>query len=131
MKLTKSFCVPEFLKENVLDILQLAKQALSGSQIKRTAIVNAWVVKYFLENIKVQSEKISNRYHVFVGSTGQGKTSTLVKMASELAINQRKKIAIVSADVFKVGASEQLKIYSQILNVPFCEIRRGSQWGIY
>ncbi|RME14592.1 MAG: hypothetical protein D6797_08470 [Bdellovibrio sp.] len=87
------------------------------------------MVKYFLQNIKVVSDWSKGRYHVFVGITGQGKSSSLVKLASHLVIKEKKKIAIVSCDTYKVGASEQLKIFSQILNVPFACIKSASQWS--
>jgi flagellar biosynthesis protein FlhF len=67
--------------------------------------------------------------HVFVGPMGSGKTSHLVKTAAQLVIRDKKRIAIVSTDTTKVGAVDQLKIYCQILNVPFAVIRDKSEWA--
>lgn len=55
----------------------------------------------------------------FVGPTGVGKTTSLFKIASELVINKNHKVAVISTDTFKVGAIQQARAYSNILNVPF------------
>lgn len=58
----------------------------------------------------------------FVGPTGVGKTTNLFKIASELVINQKLKIAVISIDTFKVGAIQQARSFSNILNIPFYAI---------
>ncbi len=58
----------------------------------------------------------------FVGPTGVGKTTNLFKIASELVINQKLKIAVISIDTFKVGAIQQARSFSNILNIPFFAI---------
>ena len=73
---------------------------------------------------------MASRYHVFLGSTAQGKTTTLVKLASHLVMKEKRTIAIVSLDTIKVGAADQLKIYAQILNVPFAVVRTPEEWRL-
>lgn len=58
----------------------------------------------------------------FVGPTGVGKTTNLFKIASELVLNQKLKIAVISIDTFKVGAIQQARSFSSILNIPFYAI---------
>jgi len=53
----------------------------------------------------------------FVGPTGSGKTSTLIKIAANAALVKRKKVGIISLDVYRVGASEQLKQLADLLGV--------------
>ncbi len=55
----------------------------------------------------------------FVGPTGVGKTTNLFKIASHFVINQKMKVAVISTDTFKVGATQQARIYANILNIPF------------
>lgn len=114
--------------DNAEEILKIAEQKLSKEQMKKRAMVDAWVVKYIMDSLVISENRTAARYHAFVGPSGQGKTSTLVKMASHLVICEKKNIAIVSIDSKKVGAAEQLKIYSQILNVPFCLVRNTEDW---
>ena len=63
-----------------------------------------------------------------MGPGGHGKTSALVKAASQLALNEKKRVAVLSTDTYKVGAADQLRIYCQILNLPFETIKHGSEF---
>ncbi|MCR4655535.1 MAG: flagellar biosynthesis protein FlhF [Lachnospiraceae bacterium] len=56
---------------------------------------------------------------IFIGPTGVGKTTTIAKIASILAVNDKKKIALLTTDTYRVGAAEQLRTYAGILEVPF------------
>ncbi len=116
-------------RDIILKILTLAQSQLSENEVRRRAPLEAWVAKYILENTRVATNSLSRRIHCFVGPSGQGKTSCLVKMASHLVIQQQKRVAIVTADTNKVGAVEQLKIYASILNVPFGIIRASNDWS--
>lgn len=56
---------------------------------------------------------------VFMGPTGVGKTTTIAKIASHFAVEEKKKIAMLTADTFRIAAAEQLRTYANILEVPF------------
>jgi flagellar biosynthesis protein FlhF len=113
---------------NATEILKIANEVLTPEQKKKKALVDGWVIKYLLEHIQIAEKPFRAKYHVFVGPTGQGKTSTVVKMACHLSMKEKKKIAILSGDHVKIGAADQLKIYSQILNVPCGKIQRPQDW---
>lgn len=66
--------------------------------------------------------------HVFVGPAASGKTSTLIKLASHLVVREGKKVALITTDTLKVGACDQMRIYAQILNVPFAIVRQKTDW---
>lgn len=53
-----------------------------------------------------------------VGPTGVGKTTTLAKLAARFALEQGRKVALVTADTFRIGAVEQLRTYARIMGVP-------------
>lgn len=55
----------------------------------------------------------------FVGATGAGKTSSLVKLAIAHKIAHRSDVLIVSADTYKIGGAEQLQTYCMIANIPY------------
>lgn len=114
--------------EVILQILHKAKSELSLVQLNKRHLVDAWVAKYILADINVAPKPFENGIHIFLGPPGQGKTSSLVKMASQVVIKEKKKAAILSTDIVKVGAADQLRIYSQILNVPFGIVRAASDW---
>lgn len=117
-------------QEIVVKAIRKAQSVLGPVSSKKSALVEAWIVQFFMKNLEVNESISNDRYQVFVGSTGQGKTTSLVKMASHLLLKEKKRIAIVSLDTLKVGASDQLKIYAQILNVPFAVVRKPEDWSI-
>lgn len=55
---------------------------------------------------------------VFVGPTGVGKTTTVAKLAAEFSLNQKKEVALITLDTYRIAAVEQLKIYSKIIDIP-------------
>jgi len=63
----------------------------------------------------------------FIGPTGVGKTTNLFKIASQLVIDKNKKVAVISTDTFKVGASHQARTYANILNIPFYSISESKK----
>lgn len=112
----------------IVKAIRKAQATLGAESSKKSALVEGWIVQHFLKTILVSDQEKNSRYHVFVGSTGQGKTTSLVKFASQLIMKKKKRVAIVSLDTVKVGASDQLKIYAQILNVPFAVVRSAKDW---
>lgn len=54
----------------------------------------------------------------FVGPTGVGKTTTIAKLASKYKLDHKCKLAIITADTYRVAAVEQIRTYANILNVP-------------
>lgn len=55
----------------------------------------------------------------FVGNTGCGKTSSLVKIAVVAKLINNSNILIVSADTYKIGGAEQLQTMAAIVGIPF------------
>ena len=53
-----------------------------------------------------------------VGPTGVGKTTTAAKLAARYSIFEKKKVALVTLDTYRIGAVEQLATYARILNIP-------------
>ena len=55
----------------------------------------------------------------FIGPTGVGKTTTIAKIASIFRVDMKKKVALLTADTYRIAAAEQLRTYANILEVPF------------
>ena len=55
----------------------------------------------------------------FIGPTGVGKTTTIAKIASKFRVDEKKKVALLTADTYRIAAAEQLRTYAHILEVPF------------
>lgn len=54
----------------------------------------------------------------FVGPTGVGKTTTIAKIAGHAAIRMKKKVAMISTDMFRIGGHEHLARLGELLGVP-------------
>ncbi|MBR4278287.1 MAG: flagellar biosynthesis protein FlhF [Lachnospiraceae bacterium] len=55
----------------------------------------------------------------FIGPTGVGKTTTIAKIASSVSLTEKKKIALLTTDTYRIAATDQLRTYAGILGVPF------------
>lgn len=56
---------------------------------------------------------------VFMGPTGVGKTTTIAKIASNYVVEDKKRVALLTADTYRIAAVDQLRTYANILEVPF------------
>ena len=106
-----------------VELLKQAQKELDPEALFRPHWTEAWCVKRIMSEILIASPFANETFHCFVGPSGHGKTSALVKFASHLIKVDRKKVAIVTADNLKVGAMDQMKTFSQILKTPFGVIK--------
>ncbi|MBO5093526.1 MAG: flagellar biosynthesis protein FlhF [Lachnospiraceae bacterium] len=67
----------------------------------------------------IQPAKAGPKVVFFIGPTGVGKTTTIAKIASKFRVDEKKKIALLTADTYRIAAAEQLRTYANILEVPF------------
>lgn len=63
-----------------------------------------------------------SRCTLLLGLPGAGKTSLLVKMAARLKLESKAEVLILSGDVSRAGPSQELALYSEILQVPVTQI---------
>ena len=54
-----------------------------------------------------------------VGPTGVGKTTTIAKLASMFQVEMHKKVGLITSDVYRIAATNQLAEYARILKAPF------------
>lgn len=54
----------------------------------------------------------------FIGPTGVGKTTTIAKIASKYKMESNQKVAFITADTYRIAATEQLRVYANILDAP-------------
>lgn len=115
------------LPEVASDIILSVQESISPTDMKKTNQIESWMARYILETTLVQSE-LTKKYQLFMGPSASGKSTSMIKLACDLAHKQNKRVAIISTDTIKIGADEQMKVYSQILNIPFVSVRSPADW---
>jgi flagellar biosynthesis protein FlhF len=73
-------------------------------------------------SVTPQANFTNQKVVALVGSTGVGKTTSIAKLAARLQLNDKKRVALVSMDAFRIAAADQLRAYSKILDCPFTEV---------
>ncbi len=113
--------------EHINSLIGLAKSELK-EMVAKPSLVEGWLAKQMMSELRITDPVDASPIQIFLGTTGSGKSSTLVKLASDYVINKNKKIGILTADTEKVGAVDQLRTYAKILNVPFGVLKRPEDW---
>lgn len=68
-------------------------------------------------DINVKEHTNDRRVVMLIGPTGVGKTTTIAKL-SACAIKEGRRAAIINLDTYRIGAVEQMRIYSRIMGIP-------------
>ncbi|MCX7982204.1 MAG: hypothetical protein N2572_04745 [Syntrophales bacterium] len=66
----------------------------------------------------VRIYEFRSKIRVLIGPTGAGKTTTLAKLAAISAFTHGEKVALITTDTHRIGATDQIKVYSRIMNLP-------------
>jgi len=82
-------------------------------------IYTKMILKFGKPECLSPSENKQAKLIYFIGPTGVGKTTTLAKIASRLAIVDSKKVAMITADTYRMSAASQLESYANIMHTPF------------
>ncbi|MEH7253869.1 flagellar biosynthesis protein FlhF [Neobacillus niacini] len=88
------------------------------------SIIEAIITNRISESMSI-SESI--RMINIIGPTGVGKTTSIAKLATEQVLKQKRRVAMITTDVYRIAAVEQLKTYAGILNVPIEVVRSADE----
>ncbi|SNZ08434.1 SRP54-type protein, GTPase domain [Persephonella hydrogeniphila] len=72
---------------------------------------------------KIEINPLTKKYINVLGNISSGKSTTIAKLAAILKFNRNKKIAVASFDFYKIGGSESLKKFAEIIQIPFFMIK--------
>ncbi len=58
------------------------------------------------------------RIFSFIGPSGVGKTTTLAKIASRMALSEGLDVVMVTTDTYRIGSVEQARRYAELIGIP-------------
>ena len=114
----------------VKDFINNIKLNILGEKILRSIKPDQMIIKLVQEElIKILGSnneplKILNvglTKILFCGLQGSGKTTSVAKIAYHIKKESKKKILLVSADIYRPAAQEQLKVLAKQVNVEFLD----------
>lgn len=65
-----------------------------------------------------EGERLTQRVLALVGPTGVGKTTTIAKLAARALLDARLKVQLITVDTYRIGASEHIGRYGEIMGIP-------------
>jgi len=81
-------------------------------------IIEHLMLEQFGRSEPILHKKFTQKVILVLGPTGVGKTTTIVKLAADFSVKQKKNVGIINTDTYRIGAQEQLQTYADILGVP-------------
>ncbi len=84
-------------------------------------------VKSYFASVLMKDIPVTGPFHLqpgkqvvaaLVGPTGVGKTTTIAKLAAHYAFGEKKKVALLTLDTYRIAAVEQLRIFADIMKLP-------------
>ena len=115
----------------VKEFIQNVKPKAIGQEIVRSTSPGQMIVKIvYDELVKILGEKnqelklnaVPPISILLVGLQGSGKTTTTAKLAKFIKKNNNKKVMLVSLDIYRPAAQEQLKILADLNKIDFLPI---------
>ena len=114
--LIKQGVLPEVAETVLLDVSYLDEKDKNDINLITKIVYNTIIgIIGWPEPIAMNPQ--SSRYVIFMGPTGVGKTTTLVKISSDLTLNKNCYVRIITADTYRIAAIDQLKTYAEILGL--------------
>lgn len=107
---------------------RVKKEKLEDPHLLKEVIVDELFIIYVKGEIlstKLVEKETGPSVYLFVGVNGVGKTTTIAKIASRYKA-QGKKVLLIAGDTFRAGATEQLRQWSERINVSFYGKEEGS-----
>jgi len=94
---------------------QLMKQQPGSNP---TEVIEHLILEQFGRSEPILHKKFTQKVILILGPTGVGKTTSIVKLAADFSVKQKKNVGIINTDTYRIGAQEQLQTYADILGIP-------------
>jgi len=116
----------------VKEFISSIKKNIIGMEVIRSIKPDQMIIKLVQDelinilgsnNEPLKIEKNGLTKILFCGLQGSGKTTTVAKIANHIQKESKKKILLVSADIYRPAAQEQLKVLSEQVGAKFYDIK--------
>ena len=97
---------------------QLAEDELEDRASVRESLLRAIASRFRSDRPAPSTAQDRPFVIAFLGPTGAGKTTSLEKLALHLKTEEGSKVAIICCDTCRLGASKELEMFGERLNVP-------------
>ena len=98
------------------------RRRLSQEALQSDCAVQDALHRFCVEQIRVSGPLLdaTNDYKVvmFVGPSGEGKTTTIVKLAAHYSLVENRSVALITLDTCRMAAVEHIRMYAHTLGVP-------------
>ena len=110
-------------EDTIIGILQEIESNFKGAEIENSDRILSYIKQKIVQLLKDPvpidfSKPGTKRLVALVGPTGVGKTTTIAKMAANFSLIQKKEVALITIDTFRIAAIEQLRDYANIIGIP-------------
>ncbi len=104
--------------ENAKRIAAEIQNIISRKQESPRTVAEQLILQALGDPAEIKLKKYKTTVILIIGPTGVGKTTTLVKLAGLYTCESGYKVGIISSDTYRIAAQEQLKTYSEIMDIP-------------
>jgi len=118
MKQVKSVFIDKGISDKWIE--GIYKSLLGSDTLNDANLLTRVILEEIDKTLESKKEDFSQpKVMMFVGPTGVGKTTTIAKLAARYTylLDTSYKVALINLDSFKVGASEQLRHYSEVMEL--------------
>lgn len=109
--------VDEIYINQILDDMERISHSTDGLQYMISNAYQKMILKMGQPKT-VEISKNKPKVVFFIGPTGVGKTTTIAKIASKFKLEEDRNVALLTADTYRIAATDQLKNYADILGIP-------------
>jgi flagellar biosynthesis protein FlhF len=102
-------------------LVEKAQNSLEPDQLNEAVAVQEHVARLVMKSTPasgpLQSPAGEPMVAAFVGPTGVGKTTTIAKLAAHYALGDKRQVALVTLDTYRIAAVEQLRLFAKIIGL--------------
>lgn len=125
-------CKSSGMKNEHLDeLMNLSQENMPISMRENSTTIKRFFREVLRKLIPCRVENIDmkrKRIIMLVGPTGVGKTTTIAKLATHYSLKHKYKVGLISLDIYRIGAFEQLAFYAKKLKISINKVNDTAEF---